>query len=46
MRVTVSLPDDIAERSKAYCKDRGMTFSGLVRICLKKEVGERYGDER
>ena len=35
-RVTISLPETLVHRTKAYASKRGPSFSGLVRVSLEK----------
>jgi hypothetical protein len=39
-RTTVVLPPDLEERAKRRARERGLTFGELVRIALRRELGE------
>lgn len=40
MKVTISLDKEFHEEAKKYAKKTGRTFSGLIQICLNKELKE------
>ena len=37
-QINISLPDDLIEQVKSHARDNGKTFSGMVRIGLKKQL--------
>ena len=36
--ITLSLPDDLLEKSRAYAQKRGTTLNALVRLLLREKV--------
>jgi antitoxin component of RelBE/YafQ-DinJ toxin-antitoxin module len=43
-KVQISINPELFEDAKIYCKNNGCTFSGLVRLGLKKIMHNRKGD--
>lgn len=41
MKITISLDKEMHCKAKEYAKRTGRTFSGLIQICLVKELKER-----
>lgn len=40
MHLTISLPEEIAQKAKWYVKEKGATFSGFIRKKLEEELKE------
>ena len=38
MKVTISLPEDLAEKTQAYCEDQGFKVSTLIQHLLKSKI--------
>lgn len=38
IQVTVTLPEELIEEIREYCKNSGRTVSGLIRLLLEKEL--------
>jgi hypothetical protein len=41
MKVTISLDKELHIESKEYAKNTGRTLSGLIQICLIKELKQK-----
>jgi len=37
-KISISLPEDVYEKTKASLEDTGATFSGFVKVCLKERL--------
>jgi hypothetical protein len=44
MKITISLDKEIHLKAREYAKMTGRTFSGLIKICLNKELKEENKD--
>lgn len=40
MKVTISLDEEVHTEAKEYAKKTGRTLSGLIQVCLNKEIKE------
>lgn len=38
MRLNISLPDSIAREAQQYCKKSGRSLSGIIHVCLEREI--------
>lgn len=45
MRVTISLDKEVHTKAKEYAKKTGRTLSGLIQICLNKELKNVLGEK-
>jgi hypothetical protein len=44
-RVTLSLPNELADRMQKHCYLNGQTLSGWVRSSMQKELGDKTDAE-
>lgn len=41
VKVTISIPENLLYKAKAYARSQGASFSGVVRVALGKELYDK-----